>query len=654
MHRDDIDGLRTLAVLPVIAFHFVILPKLFGGGFVGVDIFFVISGYLITRTIFHDVTNKTYSIIDFYNRRIRRIFPALFAIFVFCIIVAFFSSFPSEAAKISESILSSIFFVSNYLFYSQSGYFDRNSEMNPLLHMWSLSVEEQFYVIFPIIIYLMRGFSNKARILLLCAATLASLLYSIWMVFIDSAAAFFLVQFRAWELLIGSLLAINAVPNLVRQWQAELVGLGGIALIVISVVLISPSTPFPGLAALAPCVGAAAVIHSGAATKTLAGRILAFFPIRFIGLISYSLYLWHWPLVVFYRLFVNQPSRIEKAALLLICAAAATISWRFIEKPFREKPYKLKAFGTLAAGGAVMIFTAVTSAALPSLIDSVFKYPSRAMEVLSYAKIDETHMRAGTCFLLSSDIKNLVDNNCLAVRDKGPNYLIIGDSHAAHLWSGLQTSYPAVNFLQATAAGCAPVLGHKRRGPVCVEMMQYIFERFLPLVHLDGIIISAQWRSDDVLPQLIKTANTARSYADRVIVFGPIVEYDQALPRIIARAIALHESEAKFAELHRLGLPQKIDSIFSVALKNGPIEYVSVYRGLCTQDCEIWATKTAPLQFDQSHLTCEGSIELARKVGPQLFPNIPFVNARNDACEAAVDARGQVATNAQYGPKPEQ
>ncbi|HWO30298.1 MAG TPA: acyltransferase family protein, partial [Candidatus Acidoferrum sp.] len=649
MHRDDIDGLRTLAVLPVIAFHFVILPKLFGGGFVGVDIFFVISGYLITRTIFQDVTNKTYSIVDFYNRRIRRIFPALFTVFAFCIIVAFFSSFPSEAAKIRESILSSICFVSNYLFYSQSGYFDRNSETNPLLHMWSLSVEEQFYVIFPIIIYLIRDFSNKARILLLCAATLASLLYSIWMVFIDPAAAFFLVQFRAWELLIGSLLAINAIPNLVRQWQAELVGAGGIALIVISVVLISANTPFPGLAALAPCVGAAAVIHAGAATKTLAGRILAFFPIRFVGLISYSLYLWHWPLIVFYRLFVNQPSRLEKGALLVICTIAATVSWKFIEKPFREKPYKLKAFGTLAAGGAVMIFTAVTSVALPSLIGSVFNYPSRTIEVLSYAKIDESHMRAGTCFLLSSNdknynIKTIVNNNCLAIRPKDPNYLIIGDSHAAHLWSGLQTSYPAVNFLQATVAGCTPILGEKGGSPACAEMMQYIFERFLPLVHLDGIIISAQWNSGEILSRLIKTANTARSYADRVIIFGPIVEYDQALPRIIARAIASHESETKFAELHRLSLPGKIDSTFSVTLENGPIQYVSVYRALCAQDCEIWATKKVPLQFDGNHLTCEGSIELARRVGPQLFPNIPPVNARDDACEAAVDGRGWIAT----------
>lgn len=642
MHRDDIDGLRTLAVLPVIAFHFVILPKLCAGGFVGVDIFFVISGYLITRTIFHDINNKTYSIVDFYNRRIRRIFPALFTIFIFCIIVTFFTNFPSEATKIGRSILSSIFFVSNYLFYSQSGYFDRNSETNPLLHMWSLSVEEQFYVVFPMVIYFIRDFSNKTRIRLLCAVATASLLSSIWMVFTDTAAAFFLVQYRAWELLIGSLLAVNAVPKLARQWQAELVGIGGIALIVTSVFLISKDTPFPGLAALAPCVGAAAIIHSGAATRTLTSRVLGFFPIRFIGLISYSLYLWHWPLIVFYRLlFVSEPSRSEKGALLVICILAATISWRFIEKPFRGKPYKLKAYGTLVAGGAVMIVTAATSFALPSLIEGFFRYPSRAMEVLSYAKIDESHMRVGTCFFMSSDITKIINNNCLEIKPKVPNFLIIGDSHAAHLWSGLQTSYPAVNFLQATVAGCTPILGEKSRSVACAEMMQYIFQSFLPHIHLDGIIISARWKSNEILPELIKTADAARSYADRVIIFGPMVEYDQALPRIIARAIALDQSEAKLADLHRSSLSQKIDRSFSTGLESAPIEYVSVYRALCTQACEIWATKKIPLQFDNSHLTCEGSIELARKVGPQLFPNIPLVNVPNDACGAAVDARGQ-------------
>ena len=644
MHRDDIDGLRTFAVLPVIAFHFVIWPRLSSGGFVGVDIFFVISGYLITQTIYRDINNRTYSIVDFYNRRMRRIFPALFAIFAFCIVVTFFSSFPSEASKIGESIIGSIFFVSNLLFYNQSGYFDRNLETNPLLHMWSLSVEEQFYVFFPMVIYFMRDFNNNAKIQLLCIIAFISFLFSIWSVHTDSAAAFYLVQFRAWELLIGSLLAINALPKLVYRWQAELLGIGGITLIVISVLLISRDTPFPGLAALAPCLGAAAVIHSGTATTTLTARILAFSPIRFIGLISYSLYLWHWPLIVFYRLFVNEPSKTEKGALLVVCILAATISWKFIEKPFRDKPYKLKPYGTLFAGGAVMILTAGAALVLSPLIEVVYKYPSRVTEVLDHAEINENHMRAGTC-LFESDYEVLNRNDCLKIKPKLLNFLILGDSHAAHLWPGLQMSYPTVNFLQATVAGCTPITGGKSQSAVCVGMMKYIFDRFLPHVHLDGIIIAARWKSEEIIPKVVETANTARSYADRVIIFGPIEEYDQALPRILARAIALNKSEAKFAELHRSGDTEEIDQSFSAVLREGPIEYVSVYRALCSAGCEIWATKKVPLQFDNNHLTCEGSIKLARKVGPQLFPNIPVVVAHADGCGAEIGTGGSVATN---------
>jgi peptidoglycan/LPS O-acetylase OafA/YrhL len=645
MYRDDIDGLRAVAVLPVVAFHFLILPTLVTGGFVGVDVFFVISGYLITRTIFHDVNRGTYSIVDFYNRRIRRIFPALFAIFFFCIIVTFFSSLPSEAAQTGRSILSSIFFVSNYFFYSQSGYFDRNAETNPLLHTWSLSVEEQFYVIFPVVIFLTRNLGANARIRLLSGIALASFLSSTWMVFTNSAAAFFLVQFRAWELLIGSLLAIDAVPKLGRQWQAELAGIAGMALIAVSVLFITKDTPFPGLAALAPCIGTAAIIHSGAAHRTLTGRILAFSPIRFIGLISYSIYLWHWPLIVFYRLFfANVPNRIEKASLVIICILAATISWRFIERPFREKPYKLKAYGTLAAGGAVMIFTAVMAFALPSLINGVFRYPSRAMEVLSYARIDETHMRAGTCFSMSSGIAKIIDNRCLQIKPDVPNFLILGDSHAAHLWSGLQASYPTVNFLQATVAGCKPVLEDKGRSAACAEIMQYIFQKFLPHVHLDGVILTARWGSDEILPELIKTADAVRSHADRVIIFGPMVEYDQALPRIMARAIALNKSEAEAADLHRSSLSQAVDRSFSTAMKGSPIEYASIYRAICPRECEIWATEKAPLQFDNDHLTCEGSIKLARILGPQLFPHIPLRGVDPDACATMIDASRQART----------
>jgi hypothetical protein len=280
-----------------------------------------------------------------------------------------------------------------------------------------------------------------------------------------------------------------------------------------------------------------------------------------------------------------------------------------------------------------MISASVTVVVLSPLIENVWKYPSRATEVLSYAnKIDKIHLRFGTCFLQQGSLHDYefrLQDNCLAVRLGLLNVLIIGDSHAAHLWSGLQESYPTVNFLQATVAACMPIIGAAGDDPRCTGMMKFIYEKFLPRTHLDGIIISARWKSDNI-QAAIKTAQALRRYTDRVFIFGPIVEYDQALPRILARAIASNKSESKFAKMHRLVAQQEIDRTFSAALQGGPVEYVSVYRAICDPACEIWGSGDVPLQFDYGHLTHEGSIKLARKVGPQLFPNPPLPAAFRD------------------------
>jgi hypothetical protein len=295
-----------------------------------------------------------------------------------------------------------------------------------------------------------------------------------------------------------------------------------------------------------------------------------------------------------------------------------------------------------------MILTALAAFALSPIMESVYRYPNQVTRVLSYAKIDESYMRVGRCFIISSYDTFNDKKDCLETKPNKPNYLIIGDSHAADLWLGLQSTYPAVNFLQATVAGCMPIIGQETRNAACTGMVRFIFDRFLPHAHLDGIIISARWKSDVIVKEAVKTANVARLSADRVIIFGPIVEYDQALPRILARAIALNKSEAKFTALHRLAQPQEIDRYFSAKLRGGPIEYVSIYQALCTSACEIWATNKAPLQSDNNHLTCEGSIELARKLGPQLFPDIPPVNSQPYGC-GGVLATGRLTASAQFG-----
>jgi peptidoglycan/LPS O-acetylase OafA/YrhL len=619
-YRPDIDGLRAFAVLPVVLFHFKIFPDYVGGGFVGVDIFFVISGYLITGIIFAGINKGTYSLIGFYDRRIRRIFPALISLYVLSIASAFLLNFPSEAETIGRSIIASTFFVSNIFFYGRSGYFDRDSETNPLLHTWSLSVEEQFYVLFPLVVFAIRQFSHRARVSAITIIALGSFLYAAYMVYANASAAFYLVQFRAWELAVGSLLAINALPKISHRWIAEVVGTLGMAMVCGSFVFLSRTLPFPGVAALAPCLGAAAIIYSGASHLTFVGRLLSLRPLQFVGLISYSLYLIHWPAIVFFRLF-HEPSRIEKSSLVITCVVLATISWRFVEKPFRVRSHRLTPRGTLIAGGAAMSMVTIAALLLSPSMYLFWNYPTQALNVMAYAKIDESHMRVGTCFITAgyaNQFEKHDKDSCLTVSKDRPNFLLIGDSHAAHLWSGLQTTYPSVNFLQATASGCRPVYGEGGEEH-CTGMVRYIFNEFLPSNHLDAVIISARWDPKD-LPELVSTVTAIRGYASRVIVVGPIVQYVQPLPRILARAIMAHNSEPEFVAQYRQPAQAETDRLFAAALKTEGIEYLSAYKSVCDPDCRLWAAPHVPLQFDDDHLTQQGSAYLAKKFGPALFP----------------------------------
>ena len=613
-YRPDIDGLRAFAVLPVILFHFKIFADTVTGGFVGVDIFFVISGYLITRIVFADVSSGTYSILRFYDRRIRRIFPALIFLYLACLVLALFLYFPSEAGTFSNSVIASTFFVSNIFFYYRSGYFERDSETNPLLHTWSLSVEEQFYVLFPLVVFAIRNFHHRARVLVISAIALASFMSAVYTVYANPSAAFYLVQFRAWELAIGGLLAIGALPLISRRWIAEVIAISGFALICGSFVFISPTLPFPGLAALAPCLGAAAIIYSGENGQTLVGGLLSLSPLQFTGLISYSLYLVHWPAIVFFRLF-HEPSRLEKSTLVAACIALATLSLRFIERPFRGKSYRLSPRATLLAGGIAMVGVTIFALVLGPAMNAVWHYPARAIDVMAYAKIDESHMRTGTCFLTagySDAFESGSQGACLTPRNDRPNYLIIGDSHAAHLFSGLQATYPSVNFLQATASGCRPVLGEGGEAH-CVGMVRFIYQKFLPSQKPDGIIISAQWAPKD-LPDLVATIGKIKPHVGKVIVIGPTVQYVQALPRLLARAITLGQDEKALAARYRHPEEAETDRLFATTLQATGADYVSAYRALCDPDCEVWADTNVPVQFDDDHFTRQGSAYLAKRM----------------------------------------
>ena len=364
-YRPDIDGLRAIAVLPVIFFHARVAG--FSGGFVGVDIFYVISGYLITSVIAQDIALERFSIVSFYERRIRRIFPALFGVMGFCTVAACILFSPKDLVVFGKSMIAATSFVSNIFFKRQAGaygYFDASSDLQVLLHTWSLSVEEQFYLLFPTTLLLLWRWARKRLITSLSIIAFGSFLICVWTTQHRPLTAFYIFVPRAWELLIGSLLALKAVPLLQRRALREIAGLVGLGCIVAAVCTLSRDTPFPGLAALLPCLGAWLIIYSGEGGPSTIRTILSVRPLVFIGLISYSLYLWHWPMLVFSRYFAaGDLTGLETAVVIGLALLAAVISFECIEKPFRGKS-TVNSRQIFALGGAATALSLVMGLAI--------------------------------------------------------------------------------------------------------------------------------------------------------------------------------------------------------------------------------------------------------------------------------------------------
>ncbi|MGH6971391.1 MAG: acyltransferase family protein, partial [Caulobacteraceae bacterium] len=339
-YRPDIDGLRAVAVLAVVLYHAGL--RVTSGGFVGVDVFFVISGYVISKSLLGDIDGGRFSISGFYERRVRRIFPALFATMIASWVAAMALLLPSYLVDYSRSLAAAAAFASNFYFWKSSGYFANGATLRPLLHTWSLSVEEQFYIFAPLTLFLVARYFRKRWVLVLAPVALASLALSIVATRIGPTANFFLLPTRAWELILGALLALGDPPSLKASWAREVLAALGLALIAYAIFAYSPATPFPGLAALPPCLGAAMLIYVGASGGSLATRFLALPPMVAVGLISYSLYLVHWPIVSFLTYWqLRAPGPDEAPAILAVSLALAALSWRFVEQPFRQARRRL-------------------------------------------------------------------------------------------------------------------------------------------------------------------------------------------------------------------------------------------------------------------------------------------------------------------------
>ena len=335
-YRPDIDGLRAIAVLSVVLYHFGIGGL--QGGFVGVDVFFVISGYLITGIIQSELSKGEFTLARFYERRARRIFPALFVMLVVTMMAGLFVLLPSDLARLGQAATATVLFVSNAMYFRESGYFDDASDFNALLHTWSLGVEEQFYLGLPLLLMAVHRYRPQWRLQVIAACALMSFAACVLVQPIMAKAVFFLSPFRAWELLLGSLVALGVAPQVRDVRLRQTLSVAALAALVGAIVFMRSGVDFPGWKAAIPVLATAVLLHLGGGGRTWVGGVLSWRPLVFVGLISYSLYLWHWPLLVLvrYRHGMAPLSALEGWVLLGVSLLLAVASYRFVEQPFRR------------------------------------------------------------------------------------------------------------------------------------------------------------------------------------------------------------------------------------------------------------------------------------------------------------------------------
>ena len=451
-YRPEIDGLRAIAVVPVILFHAGF--SAFSGGFVGVDVFFVISGYLITNIIYSEISAGEFSILRFYERRARRILPALFLVCLVCIPFAYLWMLPRELKNFSESLLTVISFVSNILFWHESGYFAAASELKPLLHTWSLAIEEQFYIFFPLLLLLLRNMPRRSLIILIGAISLGSLAIAEYTSRFHSAANFYLLPSRAWELGGGVLLSLaiggGRVESSVIRQVGSLVGLG---LIGVAIFTFDETIRFPSVWALIPVTGSMLIIACSGGGD-LVGRVLAWKPIVGIGLISYSAYLWHQPLFAFARLkSLEDPSTEFYLILTAATFLLALITWQFVESPFRDR--NLMSIHKMSVWISPVMVLIIAFGALGQTENTLTRLHGNTFSV--------EHGRMPGC-KHDQFSAALTDQNCSIRENKGAEIVLWGDSHAAVFSSSIYkfADKNGFNFVQFARGGCFPTTHVKR------------------------------------------------------------------------------------------------------------------------------------------------------------------------------------------------
>lgn len=603
--REDINGLRAVAVLPIVLYHAGMSNM--SGGFVGVDIFFVISGYLISKIIIDELSIESFHLMEFYKRRIIRIFPALIFMLSTLLIVSFFLSLPSEIESLNATVIAATLSVSNIYFWFETNYFSPAAELQPLLHTWSLGVEEQFYLIFPLLLILVKKHFNQNYIRFLIAIIAISLVFSWYLSVNHTAAGFYLLPSRAWELAMGSLVALNYFPKIKSTVLINTLFVIGVLLLFLGFFYTEPHWHFPFPWALVPCFGTFILLAYG--NKTSLSKVLSIKPMQFIGKISYSLYLWHWPIITLYRIETGIELDLAETLMLVIASIlVATISYEFIEKVFLRKyrssnsPKKIVLSGLLSLVAFCLIISYVSRN-----IESFRETPEAVQAIDLFNKYRQTtdylyQFRTGSpCFRGFSHSNIAFDTEmCVKSNPDVRNIVVLGDSHAAQFWRAIELKHSEANVMQATASGCRPLLAGTGAS-FCREVVDYVLGPMLDNKGFDTIVLSARWEKHEI-ELLQKTVSYLYDKGVKVFVIGNTVEYYGEFPSLLARSIRNNSTDS--IDKHRVLSKEKMDIEIKAVTENGGGHFISLFENECPYGrCKLITDEGHPFHFDYGHLT---------------------------------------------------
>lgn len=605
--RYDINALRAIAVLGVLLFHFKVPYT--NGGFAGVDIFFVISGYLMSRIVLNGMSKNSFSILDFYKRRALRIIPALLALVTIVTFVTFFLFLPVDYRDLSKNALSSLVFISNII-YSKVDYFALSSDNNMFLHTWSLSVEWQFYLILPIALVLINRYFRNDRnkfLLLFVSASVLSFAYSVYLSDQDPSISFYFLHTRAWEMLLGGI-AFLCEDKIKFRFKSTIAIIGYLTLI-LSIVILREDMQWPGGYTLIPTIATFAIILCNQNSFS----VLKSGFVQFIGKTSYSIYLWHWPLYVFAGYFALYSIEYAQLILMLGSIALGYASYNLIEKYDFSNVFKI-IIPTLGAAAVLIIVNKL------DFNDRLFE--KETLRVANYkeshkVEVDKLLTRECAVNFEMGEKPDFDSKLCFGLVDGMRNVILIGDSHSAHVSQSFRERFlrDSTNLIQASFVGCMPIL-NKNGNQGCSEAVDYMYADFIPKNKnkIDAVIISANWinadRKEELVPNIMTTIKYVESFNIPVLILGQSETYITSYASIAAREIEYKTSfDKKFIDQES----HKVNQVLKKSLGSYYIDIFEVNTDKLNKD-------NVPYMYDHNHYTRYG----AEFVTNHIFKNQAF------------------------------